>query len=219
MYLPNVTWSSERFLDHYGPYLKARLKAEPAATVFVTTVESAQDALREANERERAAARALQEAAALRDHAELAIVRTVRDFEVTLLAHVRKDRTSVTYRQYFPGGLRAFSRASREEQLQQVAHMETMFADATDIAPVHHFARLLADARTALEAALHGWRGAEDAHMVAQLHEESERARWLESHRSVYGGLIQLFPGDRERVEGFFRPIRVRRRDAAAPAA
>ncbi len=219
MRIPQDHRSSEFLLGYYGSYLKARLKADPAAGGLVKSIETAQDSLRSANEKERAAAQALLESAAIRDHADFVLVRTVRDFEVMLLAHVKRDQASVTYRQYFPGGIDGFRSSPRGERLQRVLHMETLLAESQAHFMIKTFARALGESRVALEKAVHSWKVAHSAHFALRESEKAERDAWLRSYQSVYGGLLILFPGDREKVESFFRPGPNRRRDATTESA
>lgn len=224
MYAPHETTSSERLADFYGEYLLARLKSDPDVVTAIKGFESAQTALRQVNEAERAAYRRESAAVAVRDHADFRLDETVRGFELALLASVSKNRQAREYKACFPDGLTAVIAAPVREETQAVKRIQARLAELPSSDFKKHLASLTA-ARQALESADSTLEEATNGHASAMTREMTARREWIRSYRVTYAELLSLFPENKRRVEAYFRPRsggeRIETEEAAAstPAA
>ncbi|APR79330.1 Hypothetical protein A7982_04677 [Minicystis rosea] len=148
---------------------------------------------------------------------------TIEDFELRLLALVRKDRNDPRYRRYFPAGLRSITQADmRDEEPDMVADMlKSMAEDAAD--PL--IGALVSEARPKLSAKLADVETADAALTalekdLAYLEEKTLPAllaTWDDEYKKLHGVLVTAFPRDPARVESYFKPFRKSRAKAKKP--
>ncbi len=223
MFTPRSSYSSEILLDVYGTYLIARLKADPTVASVHAGFEKAQVTLTKANDRQRSSRRIVQETLSARDFAAFVLSRQVSQFQLAVLAHVDRERSSPLYGRYFPDGITGFAGLSLARLIEKVKVFETDLASAADAVALKSWAAKFADVRGQVEKAIAAWQQAKVVHTEAQNAEVTERANWLNAYRTVHADLVKLSPADRKKVETFFRPGPASSRDAGpeevAPAA
>ncbi len=207
MRTPLSDLSTERLLDVYGAYLRARLTAHPESAPLVHTLADASSALVAANERQREALATLQDALSSRDYAALVTDRMLTQFRLAVLSHVNSDRSDRLYARYFPkSSLGPQAQMSPAWLVARINRLTAYLEDDGSPEALKPWASRLTEQRIALEKTMSVAGVADDTHANAQLAEVMQRSTWLGSYRGIYGDLIKLFPADRKKVESFFRP-------------
>ncbi len=205
MYKPEKTLSSERLMDTYGVYLEAKLSARAETMGLFGVFEKAQHALFAANHRERRAQRAVHLALASRDDASFDMDRLLMKVELSVLADVNRDRTSEAFKRLFPVPVSDHAALSPVRKLDIVKRLEAVMVASTDVASVKAWSPLVAGQRAKLETAIAFWQKARQFHVETYAAEKVERDRWRETYDVIQGELIKLYPGDRKKVDAFFR--------------
>ncbi len=227
MYRPDKTLSSERLIDTFGVYLEAKLSAHPETAGLFATFEKAQLALIAANHRERRAQRAVHLALASRDDADFLMDRLLFKFQLAVRSDANGDRTNAGYKRLFPVPVSDHEGLSPVRKLGIVMNLESVMVGSTDVPSVKAWMPLMAAQRAKLQEALAVWEKAERAHAEMFAAELVERDRWRDTYDAIYADLIKLYPGDRKKVESFFRRGRKPKKaaeesppsDSATPAA
>lgn len=208
-------------VDIFGEYFLARMQADPEVEHLVDPFVREQNALRTAHELEREQNRRRQREKAKLDHALFQMNRTVREFELALLAHVKKDRKAAEYRRFFPNGMLATTTAPAAAGVASVHQMERQLGENAGMKDAAVWLADLAQRREMVERAQAQYAEANADHVAARTAERLARDAWRRLYRGTYGELIALFPADRRRVGAYFRegPRREERAEPAPPAA
>jgi hypothetical protein len=203
----------------YGTYLAARLKADPMTGGLHSVLSKASAALATAHARERKAQSDLQEVQSARDYADFLMDQLLGEFESAVYAVAKRDRSHPLYVRLIPKPVSKQVRTLPAEQVVRVASIEKDLAEAGIPEVLKPWLAKLADQRVKVEKAIAAWREAWLAHSTALYAEVNERSRWLHTYRSIHADLVKMFPGERKKIDSFFRPIRTARRDESPPSA
>jgi len=219
MRVPNHKLSSETLLDVYASYLGARLKADPITGAVHSVFLKAKTALDAANTRQRQALSDLQELQSARDYADFVLDELLGEFEAAVFTAAKRDRKNPLYLRIFPKALSVQTRTSPTKQIERVKTIEKDLAEATTPSVLKTWLAKMVDLRAKLEKAIDVWSEARIAHSTAQFAEKEERTRWLRAYQVIHAELVKLFPGNRKKVDSFFRPApKTTRREESPPA-
>jgi hypothetical protein len=142
----------------------------------------------------------------------------IEGFELSLLAHVRKNRNDDRYVRYFPDGLREITAAPRKEgpdRIQQLLDTLALDANHADLGPlVAIWAPKIGAAHAELRAAEESLSTTEKA--MALLKEKSipaAMAEWRVEYKKLEGALTSVYASNPKKVDRFFKPFRKRRKN------
>jgi hypothetical protein len=208
--------SSEILKD--ARYHRAALSASSDTAVLVAELESRERALREQHVATEAADDARLVAHARLARADLVLDDRLRQLELLLLAHVAKDRDAPAYRAAFPSGFTAFIALRGEAQARLVTSLVAALRAHVPTIAAEHAEPLEALAKAAVEAE-RAYQDAERRVASTFVEERLARVALIRQMQVNEGVLRAMFPGAREAVRTFFRPVKRRRVEEDAPDA
>ena len=208
MFTPNPSTASQRLVEFFGLYLLSRLLGSPLTATFAALFQKAQAELEQADAAERAANRTVVHLTAVRDTAVEALDEAVGSLELKVLDAVSRNREADEYKVLFPQGLMGIVDSPLADRIELVRTLVTSAAKGRP--EFVAFAKKLSAALAAAEKAMTDLQLAENAHTVAQTEEFVARDAWIRAYRATYGMLVTAFPGNRKKVERFFRSTKKR---------
>jgi hypothetical protein len=208
--------SSEILKD--ARYHRAALSASSDTAVLVAELESRERALREQHVATEAADDARLVAHARLARADLVLDDRLRQLELLLLAHVAKDRDAPAYRAAFPSGFTAFIALRGEAQARLVTSLVAALRAHVPTIAAEHAEPLEALAKAAVEAE-RAYQDAERRVASTFVEERLARVALIRQMQVNEGVLRAMFPGAREAVRTFFRPVKRRHVEEDAPDA
>jgi len=208
--------SSEILKD--ARYHRAALSASSDTAVLVAELESRERALREQHVATEAADDARLVAHARLARADLVLDDRLRQLELLLLGHVAKDRDAPAYRAAFPSGFTAFIALRGEAQARLVTSLVAALRAHVPTIAAEHAEPLEALAKAAVEAE-RAYQDAERRVASTFVEERLARVALIRQMQVNEGVLRAMFPGAREAVRTFFRPVKRRRVEEDAPDA
>ncbi len=130
----------------------------------------------------------------------------LRRVELDLLGQVKKNREAELYRALLPKGLTALIALRGEEEAREVRALIVRMAER---APDLHktYAKELEELCVAEEKADKEWLAAETTAARAFADEVVARAGTVRQLQKNEGALTMLYPGDRNHVRSYFRPL------------
>lgn len=215
----------ERTIIENGSYTVAAISADAETKGMEVEFAGAQSALKQ-GDRDRADLREqIQQASAVLDYADEQVDGGVEAFELALLSHVGKKRDQPKYVLYFPNGLRDVTQADKEEEEPEKVQelLDKMAVELLKPETVGEYRDLLMAHQTriserlsAVKTAITSVGAVEDAYdHLDKVVIPSLRQAWIEKRVKLYGALTQKFPGDKARVERYFKRFNRRRTKAA----
>ncbi len=211
MYHPPRKMSAAKLRQHFSLYHLTRLEADPACTELAVAFTQVHDRLGRFLAEHEAATLAAARAFALRDARDDELDRAVRTFANAIHSQTGNSKRSLLYQKYFPGGSPAVTSAPVDLELVRVGTILTKLQEETDPELLAH-SEPLRVATEALRAAIETQKAADAAVAHAKGALDAEVARWHLSLDRSCRDLQNLFPGNRNKVESFFR------RDDRGPA-
>lgn len=141
----------------------------------------------------------------------------IEGFELSLLAHVKKNREDARYVRYFPDGLREVTAAPRKEgtdRIQQLIDTLKLDVNHADLGPlVAIWLPKIDAAHEELKAAREALDATEKA--LTLLKEKtipSAMADWRVEYKKLEGALTGVYAANPKKVDRFFKPFRKRRK-------
>ena len=181
-----------------------RLKAHPKAMALAGKLQGPHDTLKKANVALTDADDLVQDSGAAVDVCDALARDALTDFQLALVAKVRREYKSPEYLSFLPDGFESAKRRSgalmRTLLLAIVAHIQTLEKGN----PLHVHVKPLIACADAFEPALLHDHKAQTALVQAETHLGVARAQWLLAYDSLYGDVRSMFPGRRPLVESFF---------------
>ncbi len=205
MFIPQNHNASQRLVDTFGTYLASRLKANAETRSLYETFQKAQETLDASNALQRKSRRGMLEAQSARDHAAFLMGRVIAKFQLAVLAHVEKVRTSPLYGRYFKDGMEAIALVPPHRLVENVKTFERDLAMSADAEALRSWVPVLVEGRMTLEKSMVEYSDARIVYTNAVNAEETERLHWVEAYRTVAGDLVGIYPADRRKIESFFR--------------
>jgi hypothetical protein len=219
MEMPNADTPAEAYLPR-SAYTIARTAADAKTAGLEQRLAGKHADLKVALRHREDLLELLQEHIAVLDVADGDCDSAVEGFELHLLAIVKKDRDSLTYRRYFNRGLRDVTKAEpRKEEPEIIADLlDAMDEDKNDLELGDLIAQWqpnLANSRAKVIAADEALTITEKA--LARLNEQQLpelMAGWREEYKKLAGDLTAVYAGTPKAVSRFFKPFRKARKSS-----
>jgi hypothetical protein len=193
-----------------------RLKAHPKVCILAPKLQVAHDALKKANLALNDADDAAQDSGAAIDMCDSLAREALTDFQLGLVALVRRDYKCPEYLAFFADGFDATKRRSgmelRTALLAIGAHIATLAKDS----PLQAHSKPLQACVAAYTPALAGDEKAQAALAQAQTQLGVARAQWLLAYDALAGDVRSMLPGRKALVQSFF-PEWTKKKDKVAP--
>ncbi len=197
-------------------YSIARVAADPQTKGLESALETAHGALQQALRNGADLEYEEQKKTAVLDTKDEHNDDDVEGFELSLLAHVKKNRNDPQYVRYFADGLRDITTADpRKEGRERIEQMlETMAQDETDAALGPVVAVWAPKIRTSLDEVIAANESLiETEKAIAFLNEKTIpalMATWRIEYKKLEGALTSVYASNPKKVDRFFKPFRRR---------
>jgi hypothetical protein len=199
-------------------YTIARVAADPQTKGLESALETAHVALQQALRNGEDLEYEEQKKTAVLDTKDEHNDDDVEGFELSLLAHVKKNRNDPRYIRYFPNGLREITTADpRKEGRERIEQMlETMAQDAADASLGPLVAVWAPKIKTSLDEVIAADESlVETEKALAFLNEKTIpalMATWRNEYKKLEGALTGVYASNPKKVDRFFKPFRRRQK-------